>query len=246
MKNTIVLPPRYNSDTQRMWRTATATGWNVVRANGWRVDSNTITGHTVVYGESLFVVAVCDQLGLTAKAPELDWLSSLSITLTHRRIGFGTMSVALELDGYPWFIKPADEKAFPAKVYDGASELAEHPADRMTSSLWSEPVHFDSEFRCFCVGREVRTLSVYSRHGEIAGDDQDGYPASDEELLAAKTFAVSVLQAHQFEFGVVIDVGLLSTGEWAVVEANPCWASGMYGCSTELVLGVLQTAFVAG
>ncbi len=35
----------------------------------------------------------------------------------------------------------------------------------------------------------------------------------------------------------VLDVGLLRTGAWAVIEFNPTWASGIYGCDP---FGVLE------
>ena len=41
---------------------------------------------------------------------------------------------------------------------------------------------------------------------------------------------------------VVVDVGLLADGGWAVVEANPAWGSGLYGCDADAVLPVVRRA----
>ncbi|BFV60360.1 hypothetical protein KCMC57_up54640 [Kitasatospora sp. CMC57] len=41
---------------------------------------------------------------------------------------------------------------------------------------------------------------------------------------------------------VVVDVGLLADGGWAVVEANPAWASGGYACDPDAVLDVVLRA----
>ena len=43
---------------------------------------------------------------------------------------------------------------------------------------------------------------------------------------------------------IVLDVGRLATGGWAVVEGNPAWASGLCGCDPAAVLSVLAAATV--
>lgn len=44
---------------------------------------------------------------------------------------------------------------------------------------------------------------------------------------------------------VVVDVGRLFTGEWAVVESNPTWSSGLYDCDPTVVLDALGSACVS-
>lgn len=43
---------------------------------------------------------------------------------------------------------------------------------------------------------------------------------------------------------VVIDIGRLDMGTWAVVEFNPTWASGLYACSPAEVLACLAASQV--
>lgn len=38
----------------------------------------------------------------------------------------------------------------------------------------------------------------------------------------------------------VLDVGVTLERGWAVVEANPCWGAGLYGCEPQRVLEVLR------
>jgi hypothetical protein len=40
----------------------------------------------------------------------------------------------------------------------------------------------------------------------------------------------------------VVDVGRVAGRGWAVVEANPAWGSGLYGCDAARVLPVLRGA----
>jgi hypothetical protein len=42
--------------------------------------------------------------------------------------------------------------------------------------------------------------------------------------------------------GFVVDVGLIATRGWAVVELNPAWFSGLLGADPAAVLGVLERA----
>lgn len=101
---------------------------------------------------------------------------------------------------------------------------------------------FAAEFRCFAIGHEVLTHSVYARDGELAGSDADGYPATQAEMTAAFEFATDVLVAHPPAHACVLDVGLLDDGRWAVVEANPCWSSALHGCHPEAALEVIRSA----
>lgn len=43
-------------------------------------------------------------------------------------------------------------------------------------------------------------------------------------------------------FGMVIDIGMLDTYEMAVIEANPCFGSGVYGADPAEVLNVLSAS----
>ena len=44
---------------------------------------------------------------------------------------------------------------------------------------------------------------------------------------------------------VALDVGTIVGRGWAVVEANPCWGSGVYGCDPAGVLRAARRASVA-
>jgi hypothetical protein len=43
---------------------------------------------------------------------------------------------------------------------------------------------------------------------------------------------------------IVLDVARVRGGGWVVIEVNPCWASGVYGCDPEAVLEVIRRACV--
>lgn len=235
--STLVLPPRYTGDAQRIWRAATGRGWKVMRAMGWKVEP--LAGDVCIYGEPLFVRAVADQLGVRLVEPPLGWLAKLPEDLVRREIVFGTLQGAL--DGpFPRFVKPADDKAFGARVYASAADLAEVPAERDTPTLVSEAVRFEAEFRSFTLGTDVVTHSIYSRFGDLIEE------AEPEELAEAHEFTSEVLASYAPCPACVVDVGRLTDGTWAVVEANPCWGSGLYGCDSDAVLDVLAAASSRG
>jgi hypothetical protein len=108
----------------------------------------------------------------------------------------------------------------------------------------SEPVCWDTEFRCFVLEGQVVTLSIYSRKGELAEREDGSWPASEAELNAARDFCGSVLHDNRVKFppAGVLDVGVIEGRGWAVVEANACWGSGIYGCDPHSVLETLSRA----
>ncbi len=216
-----------------------------MRLPGWRVDPSVSLHEPVLYGEPLFVAAVADQLGLAALEPSLNFLVDLPQQFRMREVGFGRAADIAMLD-FPVFLKPADAKCFPAAVYQSAEDLASAAIPDATPVLWSEPVSWEVEFRCFIVNRRLLTLCPYVRRGELAQAADGSWPCTDEECEATTGFLRTLLSVPEVDLppALVIDVGLIARKGWAVVEANPCWGSGIYGCEPRLVLEALRASII--
>ncbi len=244
---TLLLTPRQIEDSRLLRSAAAAAGWEVERLQRWRYEG-AATPPVVVYGEPLFVEAVAQSLGLGLVQPALDWLAHLPEPYRARKIAFMTLAEARAEAG-PLFIKPADDKCFPAQVYTGGgAELPRHEGlDEATPTLISEPVRWEIEVRCFVADRQLRTSSVYSRDGELARAEDGSWPISDEERREADAFIARLLAdtAVDLPRAVVLDVGRIAGRGWAVVELNPAYGSGIYGCEPQEALAVIAQAFVA-
>lgn len=261
---TLILPPRFSDDSIRMWRAATSSGWDALRMTGWRLDDDTraqLTEREVAgYGEPLFVAALAEQLGRVLLEPRLFWLPQLPLHYRRRAVRSGRFGALLTgVSGeqptapsaaaartsaqpidLPIFAKPADDKAFPARVYHSAKELAELSfVDADTPVLLSEPVHWSVEFRAFILDRRVVALSPYARDGALQTSARPGEPDGAERFLGdlLADDGVSIPPA------VVVDVGEIRGRGWAVIEANPCFGAGLYECDPTAVLPVLKRAF---
>src|SRR4030095_11775507 len=77
-------------------------------------------------------------------------------------------------------------------------------------------------------------------------DDDGDWSAAPDQVAACRAFADELVADAEVAMApaVVIDVGQLDAGAWAVVEANACWASGICGCEPSRVLPVLRRASV--
>jgi hypothetical protein len=108
--------------------------------------------------------------------------------------------------------------------------------------LVAEVVSWELEFRCFVLNRQVNTLSIYLRDGQLQSDRD--YRSSEAELAAAEEFARNVLQDRRIDFptATVLDVGIITNRGWAVIEQNAAWGSGIYGCDPVQVLEVIRHA----
>jgi len=99
-----------------------------------------------------------------------------------------------------------------------------------------------SEYRTFCVGREVVGCSPYLVEGESWSPGLVGHRASFhaeacrwvEELLAGR--------ADDVPPACVLDVARLEDGRFALLEVNTAWGAGLYGCDPT---GVLQAVLAA-
>lgn len=243
----LLLSARQTDDAQLLWRACVALGWQVVRVNGWRVSQIEATDLTV-YGEPLFARLVAQTLRLQLHEPPVDWLPNLSAAWRGRDVRLTTLVEAREVASRV-FIKPAEEKCFDAKVYGSGGELpSPGPLPEDLAVLVQEVVKWEVEFRCFVLDRKVLTLSPYWRDGASAKAEDGSWPATREELKSAQDFCERLLAdaAVDVPKAVVIDVGIIAGKGWAVIESNAAFASGIYGCDPEKVLGVLRHACSAG
>ncbi len=241
----LLLPPRYTSDSTALWSAAISEGWHVERLLNWRVPDRLVGHEAVLYGEHLFADVVADALSLALIEAPFGWLAGLPERYLLRKVDFTTLGEARERPG-PAFMKPADDKCFPARVYSSGAELpwdsSVLPDD--TPVLISEPVQWTVEYRCFVLDRKVETYSPYAREGGTAEVSDGSWPTEPSERDHALKFAQQLLTDPTVEVppAFVMDVGEIRGRGWAVIEANPAWGAGIYGCDPKAVLRVISRA----
>ncbi|MBC8136388.1 MAG: ATP-grasp domain-containing protein [Fibrella sp.] len=244
---TLLLPPRLNEDTERLNYAAVRSGWEVIYAPSWRLPSDMrYRAPIAVYGDPLFADLAASALNLALFESPAGWLPELSYDLRKRNVVLTTLTEARTVS-VPTFIKPAEDKSFPAAVYaDPVALLAVTPGlPDDFPVLLSEPVIWEVEYRIFALNGEPKAMSPYFRHGELVYNPQSRkWDAPPEEQSDALAFAADVLihTANMLPSGIVLDVGILAGRGFAVVEANPAWASGLYGCDPESALAVIAAS----
>ena len=237
---TLILTPRYTEDAQLLWRAAGRLGWRVERLQTWRVpDHLRSLEDTVLYAEALFGPTLAEQLGLHLENPPEDWLPTLPDQYRKRRVVLRTLGQA-RLGTEPAFIKPPNDKSFPAQVYH-PSQLPEGYGETMPV-LISEIVSWESEFRCFILDRTLQTFSIYARFGELQQDS--GYEYNDNEEQGLRQFLTELLAdcSVRLPKATVIDIGWITGRGWAVIEQNAAWGAGIYACDPERCLAVIRDA----
>lgn len=237
---TLILTPRYTEDSQALWRAAIQHGWNVERLAGWRVPDELFSiDEPVLYVESLFGPMLASQFDLRLIEPPIDWLPRLPEEFRKRRIELMKFRDTRVLTN-PTFIKPPNDKSFPARIYTG-SELPDGYDDD-TPVLAAEIVTWELEFRSFILNRELQTLSLSLRNGELQREQE--FFATAAELAAAETFLHGILADSRIELprAAVLDVGVIPERGWAIVEQNSAWGSGLYGCDPVKVLNTIRHA----
>lgn len=239
---TLILTPRYTDDAQALWKAAASLGWHVERLASWRVPTALQTlPDPVLYGEALFGPTLAAELGLALLNPAEDWLVRLPFAYRKRAISLSTLGQARQLAA-PAFVKPPNDKSFPAAVYSGAELPTEYDDDMPV--LVSDVVTWEKEFRCFILDRTLRTFSVYSRAGELQRDT--AFHSTPDEDAQVQEFMARLLADPAIELpaATVVDVGTIAGLGWACVEQNAAWGAGIYGCDPAHVLAVLQRASI--
>lgn len=249
MKNAppvVLIGPRATDDSIAIWRVCVAHGWPVHRLQGWRVPEDLLTSQAeiVIYGEPLLAKVVVDQMGLILMEPDIDWLTTLPFQYVSREIKLMTLHEARQLESSA-FVKPADGKIFDPRVYTTGGELpAEAAVDQDIPVLRSGIMDFRIEIRCFIKDRQIVTMSPYWREGELAQSADGEWPFIGSEESEACHFAQQVLGDPNVRFvpGCTLDVGKTNDGIWAVIESNPSWGAGLYGCDPLLVMHSIRAA----
>ena len=237
---TLLLSWRNTEDNQLLWRAGVNRGWSVERVRGINVPP--IDGRVVIYVESLLAPEVARRCGVGLIGPADEWLPRLPAEYRRRDVWLTALG-EVPAERLPLFLKPPNDKSFPAMVYDSVEELIpQYGAEAVV--LAATPVQWEVEFRAFCLDRRVRTISPYLRNGVLS--KLDGYSASEGELREAQDLAYQVLRDTRVATprAVVIDVGKIVGKGWAVVEANAAWGSGIYGCDPDEVLSVVEQTVV--
>lgn len=139
-------------------------------------------------------------------------------------------------------------QTFPVNNHLGDSLTQSGLSKNVTVQL-SETVEFGTEARFFVADRTIVAASLYKIDSEIVWGSEEFEPAAANvmtlvEFTRLKQFAESVVTDSRVDQppGWVLDVGMMSDGEPAVVEANAAWSSGPYDCESHSVLEAIVAA----
>ncbi|WP_460063098.1 ATP-grasp domain-containing protein [Streptomyces sp. YKOK-I1] len=238
ISRTLFLSPRVTATGHALADAARRRGAHVETLCDWRVpEGYRREPGASLYAGPLFADAVAGGLGIgLLEAPE-DWLARLPYELTLRDVEFTTIAEAWRLRR-PAFVKPPNDKSFPARVYpDGSGLPGPDAVDGTEPVLVSDIVAFTVEYRLFLLDGEVRTGSRYATRGAL-----DVAPLAEDPRRAEVLAFAGLLAGTGLPSAIVVDVGLIDGAGWAVVEANAAWASGHYACDAEAALDVVLRA----
>ena len=147
-QKTIIFSPRYSQDSRVLRKSADELGWSTIRLTfGFNPDELDVDGEVVVYCEDYFAEILADQFSFYLLKPKNDLLPRLDDEYTKRNIELVTYA-EFQMPDERKFIKPADFKFFPARIYEPDESLpgktGMEPEDPI---LISEIVEFVDEFR---------------------------------------------------------------------------------------------------
>lgn len=230
-------------------------GWEVYPTEtSWRLPDDLIASgkQGIPYGSQTFCEVIAQQMGWTLEQNSFDWLAKIPKEYTKRQIDFMTLGEAKLLKEKK-FIKPADDKVFPAKVYDPGELIVSDVVSLDTPTLVSDVVQWDLEYRCFSDGHRVYTWSNYIYHDHVADPkywntvdlNEEHFPHEFVNMMLGDLNCTGPSPLIK-TVGCTIDVGRIPGKGLAIIETNPAWAAGIYGCDPLRMLKVIQKAVSYG
>jgi hypothetical protein len=130
---------------------------------------------------------------------------------------FNDLGNEVEL-GLNWFIKPKNKlKRFTGFVCETIYDLSKCAGAGNQTKIWcSEPVVFVDEFRCYFMKDTKPVIGCYK-------EDFD-----EKNRAKVHQFLNSLILGREFPSAFVLDLGILSTGEVALIEMNDAFSIGKY------------------
>lgn len=237
---TLLLHPRHDEDSQLLWQAAISRGWRIVRSQDYGRPELFCDGPVVIYGGYMWAEETARRLGVNLISPPDDWLMALPYGLTRRRIWRSTVG-EVRSGAFPVFIKSfGSGKRLASRVYHSPDDLPD-VGDEHEVIAQSE-ILFSYEYRIFVLHGQAIAWSVYANHGALYDDNEYSHSG------AAAAFLTTVMRDLKLPSACVVDVGEIEGADWfnrwAIVEANPAWCSGVYGCDPDKVLECVMAAAV--
>jgi hypothetical protein len=236
MKNIIALSPIYTVDSNNLKKASINSPYELNRFNAkWNVPEEFRDDVVAVYSEDLYAEIVAEQCHLTLTKPNDNWLSKIPEEFTKRKISYGRLKDFVHEKNI--FIKCSDFKSFKAGVFDKVENINGFDSlDPESMVFTSEVVEWELEVRCFVLNNEIKTYSSYWRNNTF----NTNLLSETEEKDMFEFFNDFIKQySETLPKAIVLDFGIITGKDWALIEANPAWCSGLYACNAEKALEVI-------
>lgn len=213
---------------------------------GWEIPAAVLDAQSVSWWMPAEHAARVQRAGFAKNlsAPGPNWLTTLDESLTGRSVFASTL---VDFKKQPIsqhvFIKPAEAKidGFEA-AWRSVSETLELcdslnlPEDSFLQ--WTDTLmDVNHEYRFYVLDGKVKTGSQYLTDGITFYDGALDLKRSQAFEFAQHAADSIVDQPDAY----TLDVGWNNlTSSWVVIEGNPAWCSGLYGCDPEAAIEVIE------
>jgi hypothetical protein len=239
-RNVLILSKRYSSDSQILYNAAINNSWRVWRFTSRDIPAWVRESDVSIYCETAFADYLASELNIQLLSPSNYLLAKLPFDFVKRNIEYTTYK-NFKKPSVKKFIKPADYKYFPAGIYGEGDEIPGLSYCQDDDPfLISDIVKFINEYRLFVMNDEISTGSIYVSDSEFVGDKEIDSNLNSNLLVFANKVVISLKGSMPTSY--VLDIGQLDSGDYAVIEFNPTWASGFYGSDPSKVLFCIQSS----
>lgn len=123
----------------------------------------------------------------------------------------------------PMFVRPQSSlKGFTGVVISSEQDFHSFGGiSRRSSIVCSEVVEWKSEYRAYVVNNKVRHISYY--FGDVS---------CEPDRIIVESMAQAMANAPGVPLGYTLDIGVLSTGETALIEINDGFSMDSYDCDS--------------
>lgn len=169
--------------------------------------------------------AVLRRLGI--QIPQINYPESLTPFLGRKLWRSTINQVNNDIESWPFFVKPIEDKKFTGRVIEGISDLVGCGISGGNPSvICSEVVDFEAEWRCFV------------RYGEIL--DVRPYKGDWRLHFDPSTIESAVKEYRDAPAGYGVDFGVTADRRTLLVEVNDGYALGCYGLQHDLYAQLLS------
>lgn len=212
--------------------------WEVIRlSKDFSKLKNSDIKLNVPYGDKYFCEKLYKENICQINTVSFNWITKLPRKYLQRSVNQMTVKDARNIP-IELFLE-FEDSSIPNLECKNGSEIPSQVNDEL-NVLASDPIEWDSKYRCFIRNGTVTTSCCYFMNNKF--NDPANYKKVDlaYDFYNPAAFVDTISDNVKMPTSIVMDVGIIKNKGWAVISTPSIYDCDIFGCDPDMVLKTLE------